>query len=390
MRLLILLLCSLPLAAAGDDPLAAIRADLVRFRSIPITAPARGATPALNIVKHQLRDWIESRLMGGLEGQRWNFTALQHQLNAELQQAGVFCPGREDCIENPLGYLNPVSLELQTGGLVVRTSAGIQVCGSDDSAYLYEYSQGKWNRVWSSEQLDYSEKTYVPQRLVEVKTGLAAWPLQVPIRREERLIATIGVRPWCTSVFHPIYRRVWYTASSASGAALLLDENELADIGSPIHARVSEGRVLFEYEIIADDALRMPQVLHYERQGGRLRHIDPVALAPRDFVSYWLRSTWDDVAERTEVPNRDSLKAWRTSYKGSNSVFTGPTRSCGSQPDVWQVTAAAKDHVGAPTYFLIRARPPFRFTMVAASDKPWRDCVEPDPLIDHPVGLFDR
>jgi hypothetical protein len=39
-------------------------------------------------------------------------------------------------------------------------------------------------------------------------------------------------------------------------------------------------------------------------------------------------------------------------------------------------------------YFLVRARLPFRFTMVAASDRPWPDCTEDDPTIDKTPDLF--
>jgi hypothetical protein len=42
----------------------------------------------------------------------------------------------------------------------------------------------------------------------------------------------------------------------------------------------------------------------------------------------------------------------------------------------------------AADYFLIRARPPFRFTMVAACHRPWPDCTQNDPAIDSAPDLF--
>ncbi|MGA2597790.1 MAG: hypothetical protein ABSH09_12475, partial [Bryobacteraceae bacterium] len=59
-RLALLLLFASVIRGA-EDRLAAIHALLVPMRGAPI-AEARGATPALTDVKHQLRDWIEFHL----------------------------------------------------------------------------------------------------------------------------------------------------------------------------------------------------------------------------------------------------------------------------------------------------------------------------------------
>src|SRR6516165_9012572 len=94
---LLLLFASVP--GAADDRLDAIRALLVPMRKAPI-AEARGATPALTNVKHQLRDWIESRLAGvEWKDGRWipNPTVLQEQLNNELRRAGLFCSENAPC-----------------------------------------------------------------------------------------------------------------------------------------------------------------------------------------------------------------------------------------------------------------------------------------------------
>ena len=64
MRLLALLLLSSPLVIhAEDGRLAAIRALLLPMRANQLAnLKSRGATSSLTTVKHQLRDWIESRL----------------------------------------------------------------------------------------------------------------------------------------------------------------------------------------------------------------------------------------------------------------------------------------------------------------------------------------
>jgi hypothetical protein len=377
-----------PLLSAADDRVAVVQTLLVPMRAAPL-AKARGATPTLTNVKHQLRDWIEFRLAGmQWKDGRWtpNLAVLQEQLNDELSRAGLFCE-EAGCAQTPLGYLDRVVLEIQSGFLVVRTSIGIQVCGTDDSAYIYERAEDHWRRIWQSEQNDYGEKTYVPQRLVEIKISPTDWRPQAD--PTEHLIVTIGVFPWCTSVWQPVYYRVWQTRSTFLAPLLLLDGSGLADIAAPIHARADQKGVFIEYQIIADDANRVPEFHHYVVKNGKLHRTDPVALTPHDFVSFWLRAAWSEVSEWTARTGRTNLEAWRQRYKGTSSEFTFPSRHCGGHPDLWQV---ATDPGLDPDvhYFLIRARPPFRFTMVAASDRPWPDCTEDDPAIDSASEFFDQ
>lgn len=387
---LALLLLFASLLLAEEDRLAAIRALLVPMRTAPI-AEGRGATPGLTNVKHQLRDWIESRLATlQWKDARWtpNPTVLQEQLNDELSHAGLFCQGAT-CWQNPLGYLDRIVLEIQSGFLVVRTSIGVQICGTDDSAYIYELTDKHWHQIWQSEQDSYEEKTYFPQRLVEVKISPTDWHPESD--HTEHLIVTTGVFPWCSSVSQPVYYRVWQTKSTYSRPLLLLDGSELADIAAPIYARANRNDVFIEFQIIADDAMRVCELRHYVFKDGKLHRTDPVALTPQDFVSFWLGHPWPEVSEWTAQTGRTTLKAWRSRYNGTNSEFTSPTRRCTGHPDLWQVaTDPDSDPHHDVHYFLIRARPPFRFTMIAASDRPWTDCTEADPAIDDAPDLFDK
>ncbi len=290
-RLALLLLFASLLRAAEDPRLAAIHVLLATIRAAPI-GDARGATPALTNVKHQLRDWVESRL-ATLQwtdaGWTINPAVLKEQLNDELSHADLFCPQNTKCWENRLGYLDRLVLEIQSGFLVVHTSIGIQVCGTDDSAYIYESTDNHWHRIWQSEQNNYEEMTYLPQRLVKVKISPTDWRLESGHR--EHLIVTIGVFPWCTSVWQPVYYRVWQTKSNHS-ELLLLDGSEQADIDAPIHARARQNDVFIEFEIIADDAMRVSELRPYVLENGTLHRADPVALTPQGFVSFWLRHPW--------------------------------------------------------------------------------------------------
>src|SRR5579871_3998930 len=108
-RVALLLLFAAALDGA-EDRLTAIDALLVPMRTAPI-ADARGTTPALTNVKHQLRDWIEFHLSAlQWKDARWtpNPFVLQEQLNDELSQADLFCSQNATCGENRLGYLGRV------------------------------------------------------------------------------------------------------------------------------------------------------------------------------------------------------------------------------------------------------------------------------------------
>jgi hypothetical protein len=132
---------SLPLFA--DPGLTALRASLDEMRKqLPDSAQPRGAAPLLTVAKHQLRDWVESRLNDPtLHSDQ---VELQVKLNAELRAAGMFCgegpapqPACPD--ENLRGFLEAIALHRSNGFLILQTGFGIQ-CGFDESAYLYSPS----------------------------------------------------------------------------------------------------------------------------------------------------------------------------------------------------------------------------------------------------------
>ena len=109
-------------------------AELDRHRS------TYGATPALTGAKHQLRDWIESRLAGLAPGfDTRTFAASVHD---ELRRAGLLC---DDCDSNVLGYVDDIRLTRAGDFLVVVTALGVS-CGYDESASL-EAAHAKVRRV---------------------------------------------------------------------------------------------------------------------------------------------------------------------------------------------------------------------------------------------------
>jgi len=128
--------------------------------------PARetlGGRPELTIAKHQLRDWIETQLASLKEdGDEKAFAA---RINKSLKAVSV--AGAADH-QNLLGSLGDVSVSREADILIVTTRLGI-LCQYDDSVYAYgPAGGGGWQRMWESEQIDYSPKRYNPQHIIAV------------------------------------------------------------------------------------------------------------------------------------------------------------------------------------------------------------------------------
>src|SRR6516225_2225927 len=132
---------------AEDARLSAIVATLAPLRSHQNERhDTRDARPELTTAKHQLRDWIESRLVKFPE--KGDTDALFQELHDGLRDADLFC---DACPLSALGYVDETRIRRERDFLVVQTSVGIW-CGYDDSAYVYAWGQGRWRRVWSGEQ----------------------------------------------------------------------------------------------------------------------------------------------------------------------------------------------------------------------------------------------
>ncbi len=190
MRVPCLLLAICCTGAAQDlhglrTALEALRPQLQRHRD------TRGATPALTVAKHRLRDWAESRLASF--GQRGDEDALNRELQIALLDAGLLCPN--GCMSTSLGYVDQVRVHHQGEFLTVQTSVGI-ACGYDDSAYVYTWNAGGWRRIFASEQNVYTKTGYLPQTIYAVQIS-------------EGLILTLGSRPGCSNAFQPLYYRLW-------------------------------------------------------------------------------------------------------------------------------------------------------------------------------------
>jgi hypothetical protein len=353
-----------PVALAQDGALAELRSTLTALRPHRDEhRETRGATAALTVAKHQLRDWVESTLRGFPE--TGDAAAFEQQLHAALRDARLLCEG--DCfnLTSVLGYLDDIRVRREQEFLVIQTSTGIW-CGYDDSAYVYKWTSGTWRRMWAAEQNIYTAKRYIPQALYAVHISAAD-------AQGRRLMLTLGAKPGCSAAFLPVYYRVFQWAAGAP--KLLLDRAELASMSDfpPVKGEAAPDSVLLEFTAggtgygFGHQAMR-----HFELRGVKLEQTDPLAPTPRDFVEEWLNAPWSQSAARAES---SALESWHRKFHRDDGMgdFPDPTLRCSKDPELRQVGIRLHDTPGK-TYYLVRWRQPYRFTMVDIADHPDPGC----------------
>jgi len=384
--LFLIVLLALPLMAQSDPPLVGLRAELERFRTeVPEHPETRGASPRLTTIKHQLRDWIESQLVqlpSDPNGEAGAETALGYRLNAELKREHLLREGDETDIDDSwsrIGLLGDVRLDYnqRQAFLVVHTAVEV-ICGFDESAYLYRWKNGRWTRIWETEQNLYTKDEYKVQRIRAV--------LVSPKFNETSpyYVLTLGTEPWCSSNWHDVYVRLWSLSSSGREPKLLIDKSQWAFLGShdiPVQGSAGRDDALIEYTVGSFDlgVFAREAVLHYLLTPDRAERIDPVALSPRGFVDEWLAEPWEESRLRSQP---SALATLRQAHDDSGrDEFILPTRHCRT-PDLWQVGLEPTEGKKGPAYYLVRWRPPYHFTMLQVSEHPFPTCIEKDPAAD--------
>src|SRR5437868_4709223 len=243
-----------------------------------------------------------------------------------------------------------------------------------------------WRRVWQNEQTTYTETGYKPQTIHAV--------LISPYNNtNDYVVLTLGTEPWCSSNWHDVYYRA-FRLGPDSGAPALVEGAEWAYLGNDraLEGSVARDDVLVEFTIRSIDAgvHSRPAVRHFRINGGQVKRVDPLALSPRDFVDEWLTHDWKEAAFWSESANRSALRdRHRKLHKNFVSgEFIYPTMHCPATPDIWHVAVDLGDSpapIGAEpkgTYFLVRWRPPYQFTMIEIRDRPSVACTEQDRKVD--------
>jgi hypothetical protein len=378
-------------ASAQDARLDALHATLVKLHAHAreATPMEPGGSPELTIAKHQLRDWIETQLASLKDdGDEKAFAA---RINRTLQAVSV--KGAADD-QNLLGSLGEVHVRREGDLLVVATAVGI-LCQNDESAYLYKPANGRWQRIWESEQNDYVPNKYSPQHLISVPV----WQLYKDGHEDgPPFVMTLGNSFGCASYWHSVSYRVWRI--DPSGAKLLIDRTEDAWLGAPTSGSIAQSPrdrfapvdVLVEFPKDGIDTNIREAVRHFLIDGDQVRRVDPVALSPRDFVDEWLTRNWQESTTWSASP---TLQQWHRRLHADYiaGIFEYPTKHCAT-PDLWQVGVDLSETANPidpqpSAYFLVRWRPPYHFTMVDIGDKPWPRCTEKDRGADEWRTLFN-
>ena len=329
--------------------LEALRTTLVALRPHHDELPdTRDATAQLTVVKHQLRDWIESHLVSfSPSGQDRTLLATLH---AGLRDAKLFC--EDECVPSYLGFVDDVQIVREREFLIVQTGVGIR-CGYDESAYVYAWSGTLWERLFSSEQNVYTKERYQPQTIHAVH-------ISEPDSSGRRLILALGSRPGCSSAFQPVYWRVWQVANGTS--KLLLEESKFANVGEdpPIRGSVTATGATVNFSLGGTgwgfpwNALR-----NYSLQNGQLKQTGATVLTPRDFVEEWLDSAGP------AAPEEWHRKLHREDGAGD---FPESPLECPGQSGLWQITTRLT-RGPQKTSFLVEWRQPYQFRMVRVSQE---------------------
>lgn len=414
------LVASAAIAAGSDlDPVAKALAT-VRV-SKPIN-DERDAGPELNVVKTALRLWAESRferfqpfvpISDGAFRSATGLDALEARLNADLKNADLTCDGvkasPQRCgdpgppgyggRESSRGYIGGVSLQFLEDNryLLLETTVGI-VCGYDQSAYLYEWQDGRWKLIFASETDDYRNKHYEPQEFISVETSPSNVAWNEPVSRPP-LVLTLGFSPWCSSNWNVLYARLWRASPTTVATKPLLDISPtlyLGDEPSTTAGRVTDHDLLIQFEGDGTDGGPRTHVAHYAiGDNDRLERIAPVALNPGDFVDEWLRQPWAESVKWSAPREQDKQHRWYDAFhKGVEFVLgqsdEAPLR-CEDDPTLWQVSLT--EHAGPKNpevsgYFIVRWMAPYQFTLVDIRNEKSRDCDIADPMRDNVGTLF--
>jgi hypothetical protein len=322
-----------------------------------------GAAPELTTPKHQLRDWIDSRLAGQEEA--LDVRAFAETLQTAFRDADLFC---DDCNLNYLGYVDNVRIDRQGQFLVVTTALGIS-CGYDESAYVYAWNGQRWGRIWDHEQNTYTKEGYLPQQVHDIQISAAD-------ATGNRLLMILGSRTICAGAFKDLYAQGW-RMDAKNQTQLVLNWTGYGNDGyPPLLGRVFPDGVLLEFTaggFIDGDA--HTAVRNFKVQGNTAMQIDPIAFRPHDFVLEWLAAPWNESRTRSESA---ALESAHTQLGRAESVgdFPDPTLRCTAGPDLWQVATNLFEK--PKRYFRVRWRNPFSFSMVEISEKPFTDCAVPD------------
>ena len=344
MRWLAFLLAANAFAASLAD----LQATAGKLRAQRQSPPGMfGESPLLTVFKHQLREWVESRMAAEIA----NPQSVSHELNRDLTDEGLMCKEAACDDQNGLGYLADLRLNAlgpSPDWLVLVTGVGIE-CGTDESVYIYERVGGRWTLRLEIEQTQYDRDRYKPQQDIQVLSTADSG--RQPLVLIRRISVSCG-SSWQTAS---------YRLARLGEPKPLLDGQHVIDLG----------KYNLEMRLTADEVF-LPfsgTVLHYKIEGDQVRRIEPLASSPALFVDEWRASPWSEVAEWSG----SSLASWHAQVKEPQLIFGfwDAVTLCLKRPGQWQIEAEI-DHEAV--YFLVEERAPSSYRMLDVSTDPHSGC----------------
>jgi hypothetical protein len=374
MKWLVLLLAAAALMEAADvEAIRQTQAKLIAMRGQ--NEDVRGANPNLTLLKHQLRDWAESRI-SKLKRDA-DLGEASSQLNGEL---GRFKLTREDqnYEEYRLGEIDVVSLHHPEGDqswLLVTTVVGIDSCGHDTSIYLYEWRGGAWSRLFELEQVE-SGDHFAP---IE---SLASVEVSQPDEYLDRRVLVLSNSWGCASMWQGFSYSLFKIGGERT---TLLDDTATVYMGgeeNSYHGRLEPGGILLEHlgDSIDSGILIRQHVLHYAIDGNSVRRIEPIALTAQDFVDEWLRGEWADVGQFSDSRLRSIHTDLHEPPSYGEFQFV---QHCPGNSDKWQIAINLEDMEDDTYYFLVQQNGEHSFRMIDVSDERQPGC----PGEDSPHNL---
>ena len=117
-----------------------------------------------------------------------------------------------------------------------------------------------------------------------------------------------------------------------------------------------------------------------------ITQVDPIAGLPRDFVVEWLSAPWEQSRSRSESTSLEARHAQLHRRDGVGD-FPDSTVRCTAGPDFWQVATHLYER--PKSYYRVRWRNPYTFTIVGISETPYPDCTVADSRGEIYPNLLD-
>jgi hypothetical protein len=304
-RALVLGLLLAAVSQAQQQAFERVVTEAARLRQPPVESEDRDSIVARDrsALHAAIRDWVESLLPTFRPALDAEFSPLGPRLNAELQRAGLLESG-DPLSEFHPGYVSRLEIaRSQQDPDKVSVTVGVsQPCGSEDFAYVYDYSQGPPRRVLESHPTRDQDEEIEGVRLSQRDT------------KGRQLILVLRHSLQCAST--------WYRLSydlfrwSGEGKPILSGEHGIwFDASNPWQARLDPDELLMEVRdrSIDDGIGNRSHVLHFNVAGAAVERVDPVALQPQDFVDEWLTRPWSEMQTRSADSDRGKLRRWHES-----------------------------------------------------------------------------